>query len=116
MTTKSVRTSGFERSTRPFLTLKKWRLDDGQKAEKNTSTSAPAAGTKTGAFPPVISPSVLPPLQPVPTSPELAIEFVPPSCWFSHVRDHVSTEQWSCGDKQTYCRAHYVYELCGVWS
>ena len=63
---------------------------------------------------PSISPLILPPLQPVPHHLKLTVELVPQTCWFSHVRDHVSTEQVEpLTSKQTYRQAHDICASCG---
>lgn len=46
-------------------------------------------------------------------NPKLTVELVPSTCWFSNVRDHVSTETWDRLRKHTYKQANYRCEVCG---
>lgn len=43
---------------------------------------------------------------------KLTIELVPSSCWFSNVRDHVSSTIWSKIKKHTFEKAGHVCEIC----
>lgn len=43
---------------------------------------------------------------------KLTVELVPKSCWFSNVRDHVSSSQWNIIKKHTFNLAHNRCEIC----
>ncbi len=43
----------------------------------------------------------------------LTVELVPSTCWFSNVRDHVSSKTWDFLRKSTYKQANYRCEVCG---
>lgn len=45
--------------------------------------------------------------------PELTIELVPKTCWFSNVRSNVTKEQWDKLRKATYAKAEYQCQICG---
>lgn len=44
---------------------------------------------------------------------KLTIELVPQTCWFSNVRDHVSSATWDKLRRHTYRQAGYRCEICG---
>ena len=46
-------------------------------------------------------------------NPQLTIELVPQTCWFSNVRNHVSQKTWDRLRKSTYRKANYQCEICG---
>jgi hypothetical protein len=89
--------------TRPFAPLKTWLSGGGHQAARQ--------------FPPTPSvehtPEAFPPLPPVLTPPKLTVELVPRTCWFSHVCDHVSPEQWNRLRKQTARQAKSICGICG---
>ena len=43
----------------------------------------------------------------------LTIELVPSTCYFSEVRDHISTKDWDRLSQQTYKEAGYRCSVCG---
>ena len=46
-------------------------------------------------------------------NPQLTVELVPQTCWFSNVRDHVSKATWDLLRKRTYKQANYRCSVCG---
>lgn len=44
---------------------------------------------------------------------KLTIELVPQSCWFSNVRDHISSDEWNIVKKDSYKKSNYKCEICG---
>ena len=53
------------------------------------------------------------PESPEQTQPKLTIEFVPKTCWFSNVRDHVSRETWQEIAATVAAKAGSRCEICG---
>lgn len=44
--------------------------------------------------------------------PQLTIELVPTTCWFSNVRSEVTTDEWDILRRRCYTRASYKCEIC----
>lgn len=42
----------------------------------------------------------------------LTIELVPSTCWFSNVRNHISSAEWNKVKKHTFTKANYRCEVC----
>jgi hypothetical protein len=102
-----------QKSASPFLPLKKWGLGAGHDTKKNTSPNTLPAGPQTEAGVPSISPRILLSLQPVLTPRKLTVELVPRTCWYSHVRAHVTPEQWNGLRQQTTRQAKSVCAIRG---
>lgn len=43
----------------------------------------------------------------------LSIELIPKTCWFSNVRDHISSSDWDKLRRASYEKANHVCEICG---
>jgi len=81
----------------------------GQMAEKNAPSTAHQNGGKSVAC----TALGLPLLKRVPTNVKLTVACVPQASWFSHVRDHVNTEQWNRVRRHISRHTQEVCELYG---
>ena len=92
-----------------FFTLCERRSAEGQQTEKHASSRASPAGGKRVASTRII----LPLLKLVPIRPKLIVDVVLQWCWFSHIWEQGSREQWNRAGKQTYRHAYNVCGMCG---
>jgi hypothetical protein len=98
-----------EGGTRLFFVLCEWLSTGSQRAEKNTPSTAHQKGGKSVAC----TARGLPLLQRVPTNANATVACVLQTSLFSHVRDHVNTEQGNRVRRHISCPAQEVCALCG---